>query len=239
MKLLDISRRVVTTSLPLSAQLWIQRMYLAREVAAGKRRVEAIMKHLPLVVHSGEVVFDIGANIGAYTFELSQLVSPGGHVYAFEPFNQNYRILLRTIRKARLQNVTPLKTALSDKVGPREMVLPGNGISAHSIARFYSGGTGRRETVTVETLDHLCSSGALPVPSFIKCDVEGFPLAVLRGAEALIRKYRPTWLIELWGDHEVGFVSDIGYKAYYYRDGSIHETKRSVEHVGEYFLFPR
>ena len=150
-----------------------------------------------------------------------------------------YRTLLRTIDKGKLSNVAPLQLALAEAVGKREMVLPGSDLSAHALGRFYPRESGPREVVPVESLDHLCSSGNVPIPRFIKCDVEGFPDVVLEGAKELIRHHRPTWLIELWNDEEIGYACDPGYTAFYYRDGDIHETTRSVENIGEYFLFPR
>lgn len=53
--------------------------------------------------------------------------------------------------------------------------------------------------MTVRTLDSL---EELPVPDVIKIDAEGSEVEVLRGASSLLRKHRPTLLIELHGTNE-------------------------------------
>ena len=144
--------------------------------------------------------------------------SPRAHdrkVFAFEPVAHNFSMLLATIHKAGLRNVTPLKVALSDRVGSREMVIPDSSISDHRLAKFaIEWQRGRQEWVQAETLDHLLEIGQISPPKFVKCDVEGASGEVIRGAGGIIRKHKPAWLIEIWYSSEFDLMSDLGYCAF-------------------------
>ncbi|MBP8192079.1 MAG: FkbM family methyltransferase [Chitinophagales bacterium] len=64
-------------------------------------------------IKSGDIVLDIGANIGFYTKILSELVGPTGKVYAFEPDKTNFTYLQRNA--GHLKNVELINKAVSDK----------------------------------------------------------------------------------------------------------------------------
>src|SRR6476660_6456407 len=113
----DAAKSVVRR-LPVSLQRSILRRYLVREICADRRRREGEIDYLPNVVHMGDVVWDIGANVGEYTFQLSRLVGPTGRVIAFEPIGYNFDTLHATIKRGHLVNVTAHKMAISDYSGP-------------------------------------------------------------------------------------------------------------------------
>ena len=66
-------------------------------------------------VKSGDVLLDIGANIGFYTIELSKMVGESGRVHSFEPDKKNYSYLQSTTKK--LTNVALNNKAVADKDG--------------------------------------------------------------------------------------------------------------------------
>jgi len=66
------------------------------------------------LIKKGDVVIDIGANIGYYTVLLSRLVGEKGKVYAFEPTNAYKNILTLNIKENSLKNVQIIKVGLSD-----------------------------------------------------------------------------------------------------------------------------
>ena len=214
MQFQTIGRKIVRRSLPRNVQLWIQRKYLAHEIAHGRRR-HSEMDYFSLLAQPGDTVFDVGANAGEYVFQLSRLVGPTGKVFAFEPVAYNFSMLMATINKARLRNVAPLKLALSDRTGFRSMVIPDSSSGHHLLAKFaVEWESGRQETVQAETLDNLVATGRVTSPTFVKCDVEGSAGEVIRGATTLIRNHKPAWLIETWYQHEFELMSDLGYRAF-------------------------
>jgi FkbM family methyltransferase len=231
-------RKLVQRTLPKSVQLWLRSRYLVHEIIRSRRR-QAEMDYLPQVVHEGDNVIDVGANAGAYSFELSKLVGPGGHVFAFEPVAHSFSILCATIKRAGLKNVTPLQIALSDRPGSRKMVIPNHSAADYYLAKFACDWeTGDQEAVHADTLDSLLAQGRISAPTFIKCDVEGSSAEVIRGAVALIQQHRPIWLVEIWYENEFQLMAELGYEGFYFsrdlvRAGSL------VPPFTDFFFFPR
>jgi FkbM family methyltransferase len=238
MRFQTVGRKFVRSSLPKNVQLWIQRKYLAHEIAHGRRR-HPEMDYFTLLVRPGDTVFDVGANAGEYVFELSRLVGPTGKVFAFEPVAYNFSMLMATINKARLRNVTPFKLALSDRTGSRSMVIPDSSTGHHLLAKFaVEWESGRQETVQAETLDNLVKTGRVTSPTFVKCDVEGSAGEVIRGAAALIRDHKPAWLIEIWYQHEFELMSDLGYRAFACSSRLAAATHFDSAVATDYFFLP-
>lgn len=134
-------------------------------------------------------VVDVGANVGEYIDEVLARM-PRAVVYAFEPQEAAYKqVQQRFAREA----VVVENVGLSDKPGTAELHASHHG--ACVLATLYERpdadsyhGSGvaleRRETIRLETLDRLL--WPLPV-DWLKIDVEGHELAVLRGAEKLLQ----------------------------------------------------
>src|SRR4030095_11726468 len=57
------------------------------------------------VVHQGELVVEVGANIGAHTVELARMVGPEGEVHAFEPQRIVFQTLCANLALNQLTNV--------------------------------------------------------------------------------------------------------------------------------------
>ncbi len=155
-----------------------------------------VMRH---VVASGDIAFDIGANIGLHTVLLSQLVGPEGKVYAFEPNEELLPNLRRTV--AGLGNSVLHPLALSDESLEATLYVPEDHTMAN-LARDgwpveLAQGTVRLMTCEERRMDDLIAAGALPPPDFIKCDVEGAELKVFQGGrETLNRVAAPVILFE-------------------------------------------
>jgi len=157
-------------------------------------------------VRLGDTVFDIGANFGLHTALLAQLTGPGGLVFAFEPNPELLAGLALIVE--RLGNVTLRSYALSDEDTKAVFFIPSDRTMS-SLADWTSlermpqqreqAVVGETSTITVQQqrIDDLVSKGDLPVPNFIKCDVEGAELVVFRGAEKILdRKDAPVLLFE-------------------------------------------
>ena len=96
---------------------------MSRDIKTG-RLIEPEIELLPYAVRKGEVVLDIGANYGLYTYYLSKLVGESGEVIAFEPIPFTYRTLLKVVNIFSLKNISPHMFAVSDKDGVERFKIP-------------------------------------------------------------------------------------------------------------------
>lgn len=166
--------------------LWLD---LARSEAhrllylTGERFMEDRGLIAGLVPRGGHVV-DVGANVGYYALLFASLVGPKGRVTCIEPVPDNLRELERNRDANPAAPLTVIAAAAGAEPGAVRMERDLNG-------RIRDDGAGDI-VVPVMTLDAL--SG--PV-SFVKIDVEGYEMFVLRGAQRLIRDQRPTLLVEM------------------------------------------
>jgi len=155
---------------------------------------DAVMKSF---VRPGDVVFDVGAHLGFYTLVLSKLSDQHGKVYAFEPNPELLPTLKQTI--AHLPNVKLFELALSAETGESELFVPEDASMA-SISNWTDGIAGNVHSVSCETraLEEMIEAGEVPLPTFIKCDVEGAELSVFAGARKILdRVDAPIVLFEL------------------------------------------
>jgi FkbM family methyltransferase len=116
-------------------------------------------------------------------------------------------------------NVTLHPVAVGDHSGPTQLWIPPGGMGTEGRATvetdWRTHPAGRLETVEMQRLDDV----DLPEIGFIKIDVEGHELAVLRGAAGILRTQRPNLIVEIEerehseGHFEaiVAFLADLGY----------------------------
>jgi FkbM family methyltransferase len=143
-------------------------------------------------VSRGNVVYDLGANVGFYTLLASVLVGNAGHVYSFEPLAANAAILRRHLEMNRILNCTVLQAAVTGDDGVARFDPSSSGDLAHLSE------TGA-ETVSTVALDSLLATGKIRAPRVMKIDVEGAELHALRGAARLIEAHRPVILLATHG----------------------------------------
>ena len=133
----------------------------------------------------GTTALDVGANIGAYSILLGQWAGPSGRVFAFEPAPEPFDGLTRHIALNGLTNtVHPIPMAVGAEVATAQLLVAGTGGESR-LASADDGGA--MINVPVTTIDAFCAERGLS-PDFIKVDVEGFELAVLKGARDTIRR---------------------------------------------------
>lgn len=139
----------------------------------------------------GGVVLDVGANVGAYALLFGQWVGPCGTVVAFEPQPEIHRGLAAHIRLNRLEAVVrPVPSAVSDREASSAWLVAGSAGEARLAAasdRAADAAPPPGTPTAVVSLDRFCARERLQ-PDVIKIDVEGWELAVLRGARELIAR---------------------------------------------------
>ena len=119
----------------------------------------------------GDVVWDVGAYAGMTNTSSRRWWGPEGRVYAFEPDHTNYEFLLRNLKMHHVENVIPVKAALSDKTGMAEFRTEGT-MSA-GLCDFLDSPTGRGHGPGGDAgVGGTCEQFGC-VPNGIKLDIEG------------------------------------------------------------------
>lgn len=149
------------------------------------------------LVDPGESFWDIGANIGYFSLLAATALQNTGQVVAFEPGNAAHARLTENIALNPYRNILPQKLAVSDQNGEAILYLAGD--SADGGATLYGSSPERtiQEPVQKISLDEFGGQTELKAPDFLKIDVEGAELLVLRGAAGLLAQARPLVLLEM------------------------------------------
>jgi len=217
-----------------------------------KWRVDSLFEKEPITIQwiaefaPGDVLVDVGANVGMYTLWAAK--TRGTTVFAFEPEAQNYALLNRNIALNNLGGqVKAYCLALSDQAGYSELHLSGlqPGGSCHSLGErvdfkhepmhpVYSQGC------IAARLDDLVAGGVVPIPAHIKIDVDGFEPKVIAGARRVLtdRNLR-SLLIETnqnLADH-MQMVADLGSLGFRYDPAQVAAAERkggAFKGVAEY-----
>jgi FkbM family methyltransferase len=143
------------------------------------------------ILRPGAVVLDIGANIGVHTVYFAQAVGPTGKVIAFEPQRLVYQTLCANLALNSLGNVDAINAGVGASKGV--LTLPRvDYTSEHNFGGISLGAYEGGDEVSVLTLDSIGLSNVF----FIKVDVEGMELDVLRGGQALLARCRPILYVE-------------------------------------------
>lgn len=181
--------------------------YIQRHHGAGRiyepEELSIISRHCP----RGGVFVDVGANVGNHAIYLARALGLR-RVIAFEP-GRTQNVLLRVnIALNELEDVvTAMRTALSDRDGAGTLVCD----AAYNLGSAHLADDREGEVVRIMSGD-VALDGV--VPDFLKIDVEGHELQVLRGLSNTIRSARPPIFIEVQaeGSNEtLRWLSENGY----------------------------
>ena len=168
----------------------------------GRKREKECIEFFYKLVGPKDVVFEVGGHIGY----LSQIfASTARRVVVFEPGQNNLTYLRQNLSP--FQNVEIVEKAVSDENGTATFYLdPLTGQNNSLVKDYHVFSTNRlyadRSATTTETLvelvrldDYVKQAGVFP--TFIKIDVEGAELKVLRGMESILRNQRPRLMVEV------------------------------------------
>lgn len=172
----------------------------AVEVYWFLHRKDSVSAAVDRAVGVGDAVVDVGASWGLFTAHLARKVGPTGLVDAFEPNPINARALKAA--GAGIGNVRVHHVAVSDKAGHAELHVPRvhrRSVTAQGSLQSHSWGpSAQKISVPLVSLDEALPAGR--EPTFVKIDVEGHELEVLRGAERTLAGL-PTVMIEVEQRH--------------------------------------
>lgn len=173
------------------------------------------------MIQADAVVLDIGANTGYYSIIAAK---KSRHIYAFEPGSSNRKKLEENTRLNKLDNITVLPYAVSDKQGDTELFIAGDNNTGMNSLEQPGNFSGHKEVVAVVSIDDWVAENNIPGISLIKIDVEGSEMKVLKGMQAVIEEQKPVFFMEVIGQllmqsgHSVNdiynFLFSRGYNAY-------------------------
>jgi FkbM family methyltransferase len=169
-------------------------------------------------VRAGAVVWDVGANVGLFSFAAAVAAGPAGRVLAIEPDT----VLVALLRRSAAANqghapVEVLPAAIAADCGVARLHIAKRNRSTNYLDGFgttQTGGVRTTELVPTVSLDWLASR--FPAPDVIKIDVEGAEAQVLAGAGEVLRA-RPRIICEVAGENAAAVgarLRALGYTLY-------------------------
>jgi FkbM family methyltransferase len=180
----------------------------------------SLLRNAQEVVRPGDVVWDIGANIGLFTFAAAALTGPSGHVVAFEPDAWLVQLLRRSgaLQSPAAGTVEVIPAAVASGIALRPFNVARRSRAYNALANYGLSQTGGYEEpfkVPAYNLDWLADH--LPKPNVIKCDVEGAEIEVFKDQSYMLGDIRPVVVCEVAGETAADIVSvfrEYGYKLY-------------------------
>jgi FkbM family methyltransferase len=163
------------------------------------------------LIKPGDVIYDVGANIGYISLLCAGLVGPQGRVVAFEALPANIQRLTANMEINHLNpRIAIVHAAVTSHNGPVTFYTHHSGAMGKA-----EGSAGRDEeysdsiTVTGITMDAFIAANGNPAPDLVKMDIEGGEGNALLGSKHLLSAHKPTFLIELHGEVAASQVWDI------------------------------
>lgn len=170
--------------------------------AGTQQHHRALAPTLTRFVPRDSIVFDVGAHAGQYTKLLAR-TAVDGRVYAFEPGSYARSILRTAVWLNRLHNVTVVPLALGSGAGLATLSIPVKQSGSFGFGLSHFGKPDDRwplvsqEIVAQTTIDEVAAALDVRRLDFIKADIEGWELRMLRGGGATLERFRPRLLLEL------------------------------------------
>lgn len=217
---------------------------VGKPIYTNKMYEPEVTKVLKSKLKKGMCFIDIGANIGYFSMLAASLTGPEGHVYSFEPFESNIKLLHlnATLNKFNVK-IYPFALANEEKLwsygysGSNGNIVE-IGANAASILS--------NKVVYSTKLDNYINE--FKKVDIIKIDIEGAEYLAINGAKNLIKKYHPIIISEFYpaalnavshitGQEYLNYLIEQGYTiSIIDKDGNLLSTNNDVDFIMKYFL---
>ena len=197
------------------------------------------------LIRKGDVVIDIGANLGYYSRLFAKLVGSEGKVFSVEPVSLFRKIL--NINTSGFRNTTIIPYALGEEDNKSiVMGIPkSNKYLRHGLTRVLD--TNENEpfeyTFTEKMFTPATLFGNLERCDYIKCDVEGYEIHIIPQLEFLLKPFQPIIQIEIETVNRKlisDFLSSLSYSAFYLKDELLFQVGEKQEEIdGDLFFVPQ
>ena len=188
-------------------KLFLNKKGLALSISHYGTYEELESKIMEEKIEMGNIVVDVGANIGLHTLNMAKIVGNTGQVFAFEPDPSNFEILKKNVKINNYKNIIVERKAVGDKHGRTTLYQsdhPGKN-------RIFPQTEQAKSQVQVEltNLDNYFDSDMIDKINFIKIDVEGLEFSVLKGMKNILKNSKKIKILfEFMPENtmEVGFT---------------------------------
>jgi FkbM family methyltransferase len=196
-----------TSGRPLYLRTWVHKAYWYY----GSSREEQETELIASLISKNWDILEVGAHIGFLT-QIFESLSAEGKIVVIEPTPSSIRLLEKNIRPSTVL----VKAAASDEVGRKTLFVEQHGGFCNSLDPKFVQQADQKQELQVPhtTIDHVCDAEEIR-PKFIKIDVEGWELNVLRGAEIALG-YAQCVMVEVFRDvgEVYSFLIERGFKPY-------------------------
>lgn len=152
-------------------------------------------------VKDGDVILDVGANLGYYALNFAQR-SIGGSVYCFEPDPHNFRKLKKNISQNDFSNIKLFNYGLGKESGSFYLgVIDKHNTGMNSVVSEKNADIVSQSEIHIKALDQVDEILNLKKIDLIKVDIEGYEYHFLLGARQTITKHHPLVFMELCDAH--------------------------------------
>jgi FkbM family methyltransferase len=198
------------------------------------------------LIHKGDVVIDIGTNLGYYSILFAKWVGQSGKVFSVEPISVYNKIFNEKAKK--YANIVLLPYALGTEDKKIELVSsPQKGFLSTGLPHVYD----PEKDGNIENQEFKFEA-QMKIPSvlfkdfdrinYIKCDIEGFEYIVLSDMRDIIRKCKPIVQVEVWAQNEKNLLllfNELGYTACKLHKNQLIPQKESESKLpGDYIFLP-
>ena len=152
------------------------------------------------IIKNGEVLVDVGANIGYFTLLMAKLSGPTGKIFSFEPEDNNFELLDKNVKCNNYQNIVLEKKGVSDHNGTNKFFLSTKNTGMHSLQKIRDGSKEIKIDV-IKLDDYFSTLDLVEKISLIKIDVEGAEFQVLNGMKTILKNENLRLLIEFIPEH--------------------------------------
>ncbi len=201
-------------------------------------------------LRKGDIVLDIGANIGLHSLIAARLVQEEGHVYSFEPAPDTYNQFLTNLQLNGFSNITPVNMGLSDKKATLKMNISSHHDAWNTLADVskldeLSGIFDNAIEINVVKLDDWLQDNNIDTGriALIKLDVEGWEKFVLVGGEAFLKENAPVLMVEFdeknaWAAgylcHQTyDILKGYGYNLYSFSEGVLKAEEQQLHYPSQ------
>tara|TARA_B110000008_G_C16942534_1_gene553098 strand:- start:1343 stop:2005 length:663 start_codon:yes stop_codon:yes gene_type:complete len=194
------------------------------------------INNLQKIIKDTDICWDIGANIGFYSF-LFASIAKNGQVISFEPVSNTFSDLKEGKNLNNYHNIQLKNFALGSEIKDQKIFFDKKELSIGTASFFDHNSFENFETVQIDKIDNIFK--LIKIPDFIKIDVEGFQMEVVKGAGNFFKKYSPLIMIEIDQNTEKwleDYFLDLNYQFFKFKKNSLHQVE-SIFNNGRNILF--
>jgi len=173
---------------------------ISTELSIFKTHEPLNTKILKKILKKGMTCIDIGGNIGYYVLLERELIGNKGKIIAIEPLQRNFDCLKKNIELQNVSNISTYCFACSDKNGTVPFIVDKESNGCWIVPDGITNPDPSRGTITevpVRILDEFIEELNLKNVDFIRMDVEGFEINILKGLKNTLKNFRPIVSFEL------------------------------------------